>query len=259
MAQYEFYQNTGLLKIHATSEHTTNANGNPESLKGERGARLSDSARRRLFYKLLKIDWGEGIPVMTTHTYRQPPIVKEAKLHIREFIRRCTRNNDDCPACWRLEFQRRGAAHFHCVFPNHCYHWLKRNGNSEWCDITNDISASHKKHGFDLTVIRETDKRHVIAMYVGGHTAKANYQSFAPNGANVGRWWGISNPKWAIPSQGWIPSRIVREIAAGTGGAVRREYSAYGFSLWGEASQWAMLLMRGIPATMNLPVSPDAL
>jgi len=80
---------------------------------------LSRAARSRLMKLLNKVAWGESHNKFITLTYPADfPTVDVSKDHLRAFLERVRRAHPDAAVIWKLEFQKRGAPHYHLVSPN---------------------------------------------------------------------------------------------------------------------------------------------
>lgn len=78
---------------------------------------FSVKSRKRLMRKTARI--GARTAVFLTLTYpKRYPTPYEAKKHLRAFLERIRRRWPESSAIWRLEFQERGAPHFHLIFYN---------------------------------------------------------------------------------------------------------------------------------------------
>lgn len=78
---------------------------------------FSQASRRRLLRTIARLD--DTRPVFLTLTYPADyPDPRTAKSHLRAFLERFRRRMPQSSAIWRLEFQERGAPHFHLLFYN---------------------------------------------------------------------------------------------------------------------------------------------
>jgi len=115
-----------------------------------RVAGMSRKARRRLLLSLAMVARCDPC-VFVTLTYRD--CVEDSERYRKDFNWygvELRRRFPHCCGFWRLQFQERGAAHFHLLL------WL---GSSEsedevnswsselWCRITGDNSPAHREHG----------------------------------------------------------------------------------------------------------------
>lgn len=154
------------------------------------------------------------------------PTGKQFKKKLRAFEMRWRRAGLDWRVLWKLEFQKRGAPHWHGLmripvlvkgeeFPK----WLSRTW-ADVCGASDEIdgldkegndSSEYRRHlvagtGVDLSGKDFSDPRR-IAMYFLGHSAKTTdgkeYQHIVPElwqapGSGPGRFWGYAGFKKAI-------------------------------------------------------------
>jgi hypothetical protein len=96
------------------------------SLVGFRGRRgvaprgvvqgFSRKSRKRLIEKLARLDLQGALPLFVTLTYPQEyPDARRAKDNLRAYLQRLQRLYPGMSVVWRLEFQERGAPHFHLL------------------------------------------------------------------------------------------------------------------------------------------------
>lgn len=120
-----------------------------DSIRGQI-TEFSRKSRKRLLDLVARIRMVGRVSFITV-TYGQVwPEPQQAKLHLRELIRRITRNNPSTFILWRQEFQERGASHFHLIVFNAPFIpkldlavlWLSIIGN-EYADNTLDGHGRH--------------------------------------------------------------------------------------------------------------------
>lgn len=177
----------------------------------------SSKSRSSMVARLASLDYSgllsdpDAIPIMATLTYPGDweavvPNAKTAKKHLRAFQKRYERAfGEELAAIWKMEFQRRGAVHFH-IFMNmriqkrEFEKWL----SSTWNEIVNPPDAEEKrKHllagtGVDIaTGLKATDAK-LVAIYFSKHNSpnrgSKEYQNRPPqrwlDQGSVGRFWG---------------------------------------------------------------------
>lgn len=205
---------------------------------GKRGKCMAFSvnSRRRLFRTIAAIPWRDyGMLCMITLTYPgkegQDWITmdgEQAKKHLNAFRRRYERMFGDFEAVWKMEFQKRGALHWHlcAVFPdwnnggefpqiNDFRQWVARN----WYEIVGSGSQEHLEAGTGVEMWTGSPA-HYFAKYVSaGERADKEYQHRVPkNFINIGRWWGVWKLKqdWQtvkIEPDEWIKcKRVIRKL-----------------------------------------------
>lgn len=176
----------------------------------------SAKSRAGMVARLLTLDYSSMMsnvnrpPAMITLTYPNEwqslvPDGATAKKHLRLFQKRFAYEfKQPLVGCWKLEFQRRGAPHFHilCVPPVgvHFRTWL----SETWTEIVNPLNTDERqKHlsagtGLDYAEgLRSYDPKRV-AVYFSKHSSASfgdkEYQNRPPvlwtNSQSVGRFWG---------------------------------------------------------------------
>lgn len=152
---------------------------------------FSDSSRARL-RKYLRETLAD-YKSMVTLTYPRDCGIDgvASKDHLRRFLqelRRATKSNrEHWSAFWFLEFQKRGAIHFH-ILCTHFYHyeWIAK----KWYDIVGSGQEVHLQAGTRIEKIRAG--RNGISSYCAKYAAKFD-QKLIPDGFGwVGRFWGVS-------------------------------------------------------------------
>lgn len=116
---------------------------------------------------------------------------------------------------WFLEFQERGAPHFHAFLPSFVdYERISQ----AWYRIVGSGDERHLRAGTQIIAIR---KPHAVAAYAAKYASKANQKEVPPEFANVGRFWGTWGEKQlfqAVVVSGVKAAQLVR--------AIRRAYQA---------------------------------
>jgi hypothetical protein len=171
---------------------------------GKRGkvTEFSPASRRRLQSLLQKMEFDGGVFMTLTYPAEFPsPAV--AKKHLHNFFRKMSRLHPEASAIWRLEFQKRGAPHFHLMWFNLPYMpkaYLKK----VWGQVIG--------YADPFTRIEWMQSRRGVVSYVSKYVAKVGGE--AGGGFNldaylrgvdfvhpltgelcgpVGRWWGVFN------------------------------------------------------------------
>ncbi len=173
----------------------------PEGL-GKRKSISSFSAgsRRRMIDFLARMNVIGKRLTFITLTYSVPPTHEEAKAALKRFLQRCREYWPEASAVWRMEYQERGAIHFHLLFFNLPY-WPQYHLQDTWTECTDEaLSIAH------VTLIHTFRK---YMSYISKYIAKKDdsesnpslvnptYQQNTPPGF-VGRFWGYLN-KSALP------------------------------------------------------------
>jgi hypothetical protein len=156
---------------------------------------FSTQSRQRLRMSLARVDQGKaGKAVFCTLTYPNlfPLDAETFKRHLDVFGKRFLRAYPDAGFFWKLEFQKRGAPHFHpMVFGLHLQEktralsrfreWLAET----WFEVVNSGDSKHLAAGTSAEVMRSSV---AILRYCAGYVSKSD-QTLV--GVKVGRYWGI--------------------------------------------------------------------
>ena len=157
----------------------------------------SDASRKRLKLHLRNVATGkDGYCLMLTLTY---PTVdtdgEKVKKHLQR-IRQWLQYHGVKNGCWFLEFQRRGAPHFHA------YISASDRINSKmiaaaWCKIINEPLGSDcfRVHAGiakgSRPCLEPIKKPHAISYYATKYATKSDQKEVPPDYQNVGRFWGV--------------------------------------------------------------------
>ena len=156
---------------------------------------FSRHSRSRLVQKLLKLRssrLSEGLFVTLTYHHNWSQDHEDVQRHLGAFLAAYRRAYPEAAYIWRLEFQNRGAPHFHFI----C--WRRRSAGEfdrdafqEWCvrtwhRISGESSEAHRKHGVD---VRTVDSHRAAMAYVSKYVAKVGGEKAVDY---EGRRWGAS-------------------------------------------------------------------
>ena len=140
---------------------------------------------------------------MVTLTYPSdyPTDGARSKEHLRRYLQECKRWDEkanplattDFSAFWFLEFQERGAPHYH-IFLNRCP--PKDFNSSTWYRIVNSEDEKHLRAGTRTEVLRRG--RAGTISYASKYAAKAAQKSVPAGYENVGRFWGICGDRMRL-------------------------------------------------------------
>ena len=182
---------------------------------------FSRSARRRLIKKMMCVERRElSVPLFLTLTYHERYPSKNAPLkkELNAFLQALRRLPEKVYYLWRIEWQKRGAPHFHLLIwhedPDH--EWdaaaFKRWALETWHRICSSTSDDHAQRGADAEVCRTWKK---AMSYVCKYLGKKG----VPDDIEFrGRHWGASRDLPAEPaltvemseSQFYVLRRIIR-------------------------------------------------
>ena len=153
---------------------------------------FSRQSRSRLMQRAAAINVRDmkHLPVLLTLTYPNdyPDDPAVYKRHLDAFHTALVREYGKVGTIWKLEFQRRGAAHFHLMpyFKGDTGHtfafrqWCKRT----WYRIVGSGDEKHVDQGAQVTIIQSVRG---VQSYMSKYVAKP----VEDVEQNVGRWWGV--------------------------------------------------------------------
>jgi hypothetical protein len=128
-------------------------------------------------------------PFFVTLTYHLNfPDAKGAKNDLKAFFARLKRIDEGMGYVWKMEFQDRGAPHFHCIiFPS--VGLKSKQIRSAWNEIAQDNEAdrAHGQYGTKIDRCEELKGFRKMYRYVSKYAAK-QVENDEPNG----RYWGTS-------------------------------------------------------------------
>lgn len=198
---------------------------------------FTPSARRRLM-RLVAMTRREMVPVFVTLTYPgtfdSSPERWKRDLHL--FAVKFTRKFPKASFVWKLEFQRRGAPHYHLLVWGVTYAELLPWVGPVWYKVVGSGDERHLHAGTRVEWLRSY--RGAIA-YASKYLAKVTQETIQ----NVGRWWGVVNRAclpWAelvvCPVDDKTAKDIIRYFKKFAGVQNRRQ--AWAWSLMCDASHW---------------------
>jgi len=154
---------------------------------------FSGASRYRLFRELHQLRFETVTFLTLTYPAIFPTDVRKAKANLKEFRRRFENVYGKIQAVWRLEFQERGAPHFHIMYLD-CPFLDLPELLYTWKSIVHSWDMAHELLGVDIKLIVNNKEQKLIASYLGKYIAKVDERTQKDARKNVGRWWG----KWNI-------------------------------------------------------------
>lgn len=156
-------------------------------------AGMSKKSRKRLLELFARMK-PQKRTVFITLTYPSEfPDGKTAKNHLRAFLERVRRFAPKAAGVWRLEFQKRGAPHFHLIFYNLPY--IDKKTVQKWWG---DIIAYDRP----FTRIEKIQSQKKVINYAAKYVAKLGDADASAVGFNntpylhAGRIWGVFNSEF---------------------------------------------------------------
>lgn len=163
--------------------------GSPAVGGGVRGriTAFSKRSRSRLMETVARLDRrGLDVPLFVTLTYPSdyPTDYTVYKRHLDNFLKRLRRLLPDGWAIWRLEFQRRGAPHFHILLFG--VRFLAHQVLSKmWYEVVGSSDLKHLQAGVEIRRARSWGG---VTSYVSKYMGKTS--DIIPDGF-TGRFWGV--------------------------------------------------------------------
>jgi len=159
--------------------------------------RFSANARRRLIRFMARMRMKNCRATFITLTFKGYPTNAEAKRALHAFMSHLSRNFPQASACWRMEYQERGAIHFHLLCFNLPY-WPQKALGEVWTRITRETASR-----VDIRLVRS---RRGVMYYVSKYIAKVDAKGGKTSFIQVpylhgykkwrkGRFWGYHNKK----------------------------------------------------------------
>lgn len=178
---------------------------------------FSSDSRRRLFQLLHKLKFERVTFCTLTYPAEFPTDARRYKAHLKEYRRRFELRWGKIPAVWRLEFQERGAPHYHLMYLDAPFIPL-----ADWCALWSDVihtkDENHRKIGVDVKLVTQSKEAKLIASYLGKYVAKVDERIGAEDDRKPGRWWGEWNIQEVVPIEievmDWEAGRIVTELVS---------------------------------------------
>lgn len=158
---------------------------------------FSAASRYRLFRLLHQLEFERVTFITLTYPADFPEDIRKSKAHLKEWRRLFEVAYGKYRAVWRLEFQKRGAPHYHIMYldipfipvEDLCWTWKR---------IVHSLDMAHEINGVDVKLISDRKQQRLIASYVGKYIAKVDERKQGKAVEYVGRWWGrwnIEEPK----------------------------------------------------------------
>lgn len=172
---------------------------------------FSERSRYRLLHTAKNCDVDFRSMATLTYPAEFPCDGKLVKTHLDKVRKRLAREFKDIRGIWFLEFQRRGAPHFHWLFSvaledrgelvskrrrsskrdgavywthQPTEDWLSR----AWYEVVGSGDQKHLRAGCSWELIEEEDG---AIRYAATHAAKPHQKEVPENYQNVGRFWGV--------------------------------------------------------------------
>jgi hypothetical protein len=165
---------------------------------------FSPASRRRLFKTLAAINFevlGPSLFITLTYPREFSLNGQVVKRDLDNFRRLWTHRYGSCVGAWKMEFQARGAVHFHLALRAPVgvpLVVLRHDMSAVWFQIVGSGDLRHLQRGFSAEPLRDHPAAY-FAGYVGFSKGSKEYQHSVPEGfEHVGRFWGLWKlaPEW---------------------------------------------------------------
>jgi hypothetical protein len=118
--------------------------------------------------------------------------IRKSKAQLKEYRRRFEIAYGKVRAIWRLEYQERGAPHYHIMYFDPPFVSIK-----DWCTMWDDVIHTPAEERFgnsvDLKLITHRSGQKLIACYVGKYISKVDERRLKDDSTHTGRYWGRWN------------------------------------------------------------------
>lgn len=163
---------------------------------------FSDKSRRNLLRTMCALTFMDDEPWEITLTWpgEFPLDGRRVKRDLAAFWRRLERRYGRLQAVWKLEFQGRGAPHFHLAVsrPVASLSEVRAFVSAAWFEVVGSGDLRHLGAGTQVIKLEYSPAAY-FAGYLGGTRTAKEYQHRVPEGfESVGRFWGLRNvsPEW---------------------------------------------------------------
>lgn len=216
-----------------------------KSPKSERGdvQGFSFRSRSRLLSKIAKLK-KHHMPLFVTLTYPSifPKDFAEFKYHLHKFATYLVRRVPGVGFIWKLEFQHRGAAHFHLLLWGISEHRAKRLIPLLWHKIGGFQDKNH--YLFHLGLLNNQHCVQQVRSWRGVKSYASKYLSkLDERTENTGRFWGV---RGSVPFSPLLEMKIDIRTALQFRRAWRRktdmQFKQFGFWGFGYHADWLRLI-----------------
>lgn len=167
----------------------------PPTTRGQRGEvkGFTRDSRFRLLCLMHQVEFKKAAFVTLTYPGVWSSDPRDWKNDLVKFRGRLERHFGKVRVVWRLEFQKRGAPHYHLILfdpPFVPKEWLSK----AWYDSVGSGLPEHLEAGTQIKLVCGADSPKLVMKYVAKYTAKFEDQKTESEVTYVGRHWG----KWNI-------------------------------------------------------------
>lgn len=180
--------------------------------------KLSDASRRRLISSARNIP---NLTTMITFTFPHEDYAIHSNgnfMYDGEFVKNCCRKLRQALVYrglygfWFLEFQKRGAPHFHFIVSGAMQPSEVSKLKRTWHRMVGSSCPHHLERGVKYEILR---KQSAAGSYAAKYSSKDEQKTVPPRYQNVGRFWGLfgKNPASAEPTKVRLRHQDLYKIA----------------------------------------------
>jgi len=201
-----------------------------------RVGRFNRVQRLRLLRTVARIR-ADTLPLFGHLTYGERfPAAEISKVHFRETMRRLKRSHPGLSIIWRLQFQDRGAPHFHFLMWGVSFMPWQTLADT-WLDVIGCASAEERAHIFPhCTSLRRAYSGRAAGVYAAKYAGAAKPE---PGPEHCGRRWGVifgQDMPWAQMASERVPWRqfyqVRRALARASGRSLRGWHRGQGLTVF---------------------------
>jgi len=174
---------------------------------------FSNESRKRMLEMMNCLQFERLTFVTLTYPAVFPADGHEVKEHLRRFRARLEKKFGKIRVVWRMEYQERGAPHFHLIImdaPFICRWWLSK----AWVDSNDTHSMLNFRFGSNIKGIAEKGDSQKVINYVCKYAGKVEEHARTAENEWCGRFWGKWNCEKPIPVRyQFDPGEALRIVA----------------------------------------------
>lgn len=199
----EFYKNDARVRYYMRGAGSSKGRSKKDTVK-----RYSSKSMNRLSFVANNTEVQLKNMVTLTYPNEYPTNGKEVKSHLNKFLNSLRRK--EISYLWFLEFQDRGAPHFHILINKFLCH---KYAAQRWYEICDTGDERHLKSGTQVQAMRTSDGG---ARYATKYAYKEKQKECPDGFLEVGRFWGHSRdvkpqPRYTVES---VTLRQLVELAS---------------------------------------------
>ncbi len=180
--------------------------------KRQRIEGFSDESRKRMIEFMHQITFTSLTFVTLTYPSEYPRDFKVYKSHLKRFRQSVERKYGKLKTVWRLEYQVRGAPHYHLLYLDPPFIPVKELSEI-WYKIVDSKDENHLKCGVDVKPVTDWGDSGLVAHYVSKYAAKRTDDVTEVENGKTGRHWGYWNIEKAVPVEITLETREAERVS----------------------------------------------